>query len=76
LWQAVLACPRRRRPEEDAADELLRLAQETLAARFRAARANGTYEVEEVLRRWRQGKLSAAETGAALLRSLSSGEPQ
>lgn len=69
LWQAVLSCPRRRRPEEDAAAELLRLAQEELAARFRARRDVG--EVAELLKRWRQGELPAGEAGRALLRVLS-----
>ena len=40
LWTAIAACPLRR-AARDAGAELLRLAQETLAARFAAARADG-----------------------------------
>jgi putative protein kinase ArgK-like GTPase of G3E family len=71
LWEAALAVPLRRHPEEDAAGELLRLAQEELAARFRAARANGHADLEELLLRWRQGQQPAGEARSALLRMLS-----
>ncbi len=67
LWAAIAARPLRR-AARDAGAELLRLAQETLAVRFAAARADGA--VQGLLDRWRGGELDAARAVAGLLRLL------
>ncbi len=69
LWAAIAACPLRR-AAGDAGAELLRLAQETLAARFAAARAEGDGALQNLLFRWRGGELDAAQAVAALLHLL------
>ena len=67
LWTAIAACPLRR-AGRDAGAELLRLAQETLATRFAAARADGA--VQNLLIRWRGGELDMTQAVAALLHVL------
>jgi LAO/AO transport system kinase len=69
LWSAIVARPLRR-GQTDAGADLLRLAQETLAARFAAARAAGDAALEDLLVRWRNGGLDLAQTVGALLRLL------
>jgi LAO/AO transport system ATPase len=73
LWQAVLSSGRRR-PEEDRAEgELLRAAQEALAARFSQARARGDQALTRLISQWQQGALSGDEAGAAVLHLLDGG---
>ncbi len=69
LWTAIAACPPRR-AGRDATDELLRLAQETLAGRFMAAQIEGDGALQNLLFRWRGGELDAAQAVAALLHLL------
>jgi LAO/AO transport system ATPase len=66
LWSAIASCPLRR-GRADAGAELLRLAQETLAARFAAAHG----DLQHLLVRWRGGEMNAAQAVDALLRLLS-----
>ena len=63
-WEAVAACPPRR-GDRDAGAELLRMAQETLAARFAAARSGGDGDLQHLLVRWRGGELDAGRAVAA-----------
>ncbi|HVS39025.1 MAG TPA: hypothetical protein VMS17_25930 [Gemmataceae bacterium] len=67
LWAALAACPLRRTGRHGGA-ELLRLAQETLAARFAAARTGEG--LQNLLIRWRGGELDATQAVAALLHLL------
>jgi putative protein kinase ArgK-like GTPase of G3E family len=69
LWSAIAARPLRRGDTIAGAD-LLRLAQETLAARFAEALSNGDAALPELLIRWRSGDLDAAHAVGALLRLL------
>src|SRR5262249_33705428 len=67
LWEAIRACPLRRGARGEAR-ELLRLAQQTLAARF--AGAEGEARVQELLGRWRKGEVASPAAAAELLRLL------
>jgi LAO/AO transport system kinase len=67
LWQAIAARPLKRDARHEGRD-LLRLAQETLAARF-MARADDT-RLSEVLLRWQRGELDTLKAGAAVLEIL------
>jgi LAO/AO transport system ATPase len=67
LWRAVLDCPRRRAAADEGA-ELLRLAQDLLADRFRAAGRSPA--LAGLLARWQQGALSTEDAAAELLRLL------
>jgi LAO/AO transport system ATPase len=69
LWSAIAARPLRRGAADGGAD-LLRLAQETLAARFTAARADKDDALQELLLRWRGGGLEPAQAVKALLRLI------
>ncbi len=69
LWKAVAACLPRRL-ERDAAADLLRLAQDTLAARFAAARAAGDDALRQLLLCWGGGELDADQAVTGLLRHL------
>jgi LAO/AO transport system kinase len=69
LWAAIRARPLRRATAITGRD-LLRLAQETLAARFAAAQAARDPGLERVLGEWREGRMTAAQAAAALLRLL------
>jgi LAO/AO transport system kinase len=64
LWDAVAALPLRRGGRK-AGRDLLRLAQEALAARF--ARAEAAADLQALLGRWRQGDLDDDAAGSALL---------
>src|SRR5207248_2596982 len=66
LVDAVLARPLRRK-ESDRADDLLRLAQETLTTRFAQARTAQDADLLELLERWQRGELSAAQATSELL---------
>ena len=68
LWAAITACPSRR-VERDAAD-LLRLAQDALAARWAAARAAGGADLQRLLGRWQTGQLETTQAVGELLRLL------
>ncbi len=70
LWQAILACPPRRQAQAGSGDEVLRLAQEALAARFTRAHAAGDPRLVELLDEWRRGALSPEEAAATVLRLL------
>jgi LAO/AO transport system ATPase len=69
LWGAIRARPLRR-PSAATEGDLLRLAQETLVARFGAARGAHDPGLERVLGEWRDGRMTAAQAAAALLRVL------
>lgn len=70
LWEAIAANRLRRQPTPRDAEELLRLAQQTLAERFAKARAAGNAELASILRKYEGGTLDAEEAGRALLRAL------
>jgi LAO/AO transport system ATPase len=72
LWQAIIAAPLRPLTD-DAAHDLLRLAQETLRARFAAAEAAGDAGVRQLVADWEQGKLSGEQAVAALWELLAVG---
>jgi LAO/AO transport system ATPase len=67
LWRAIESCPRRRDAGADAGRELLALVQEMLAARFAHALSGGDPALMRLLEQWRQGTLSGADAGAAVL---------
>jgi LAO/AO transport system ATPase len=54
LWEAVRKCPPRQERLERGGDELLRLAQESLARHFSQAKAQGDKRLNDVLRRWQR----------------------
>jgi hypothetical protein len=72
LWDAIAACPLRRGVAGPGGD-LLRLAQQALAAQFAAAEAAGDPALGELLARWRQGELNAEQAAVALGRLLLKG---
>jgi LAO/AO transport system ATPase len=67
LWQAIASRPLRRVARTDAG-ELLRLAQDVLASRFRTAKSIPA--VLALVKRWQQGAAPPAEAAAELLRLL------
>ncbi len=69
LWKAITACPPRR-AEEEAGDDLLHFAQDTLATRFAAARAAGDDGLQRLFLRWQNGELDADQAAAGLLQLL------
>jgi LAO/AO transport system kinase len=69
LWQAIAACPVRRGQQRRGYD-LLRLAQQTLAARFAAAEATGQSELRQLLAAWQRGGISSAQAASALVKLL------
>jgi LAO/AO transport system ATPase len=75
LWQAVAACPLRRKVGPRRGQDLLQLVQETLAARFAAALAAGDTELENIIDEWERGKLDPAEAVQRLVRLLSDFHP-
>jgi LAO/AO transport system ATPase len=66
LWQAIQAHPLAAGSKRTPRD-LLRLAQEALAARFAAAQAAGRPELHTLLDTWQRGTAAPAEAAAALL---------
>jgi LAO/AO transport system ATPase len=68
LWRTIAALPLRRRNQAHAED-LLRLAQATLAARFAAMRQTGG-EMTRLLDRWRHGEIDGPAAAAELLERL------
>jgi LAO/AO transport system kinase len=69
LWDVVAALPLRRGGRA-AGRELLRLAQEVMAARFARAEAVRSPELAELLGRWRRGEWDNARAAGALLEYL------
>jgi putative protein kinase ArgK-like GTPase of G3E family len=69
LWDAIAALPLRR--SADVAErDLVRLGQETLAARFAVNRSSGDAVLADLVERWRKGEVPADEAGTALLHLL------
>src|SRR5205823_748137 len=68
LWQAIAGLPLRRSSARER--DLLRLAQEALAARFRTAKGRGDARLQELAERYQRGEVSASEAGMMLLRLL------
>jgi LAO/AO transport system ATPase len=69
LWSVIAALPLRR-GKRSTDDDLLRLAQAVLAARFGAARRTGDPTILGLLDRWRRGELNGQKAAADLLRDL------
>jgi LAO/AO transport system ATPase len=69
LWQTIAALPLRRGQRQGGRD-LLRLAEQTLAARFAAAEADGWPELRQLLDLWQRGKISSTQAAATLLHLL------
>src|SRR5262249_27989171 len=69
LWETIAALPLRRGAGANGR-ELLRQAQETLAARFAAAEAGRSAELSDLLARWRRGELNSGQAAGALLHLL------
>jgi LAO/AO transport system ATPase len=75
LWKTVAGLPLKRAARQEGRD-LLRLAQEALAARFAAAQGRDDGRLRDVLQRWRGGGLDATKAAAAVLELLGhTGEP-
>ncbi len=72
LYETIRTLPLRRGRRGNGR-ELLRLAQQTLSARFADAAASGSTEVRELLQQWQQGLIKEDDAAAALLRMLASG---
>lgn len=70
LWQTIAARPLRRGTRQEGRD-LLRLAQQTLAARF--ADAAGRPELRQLLAAWQRGEITSAGAASALLNLLRDG---
>ena len=70
LWQTIASLPLRRSRQQSGRD-LLRLAQQTLAARFVAAEATANPELRQLLAGWQRGDMTTAQAVAALLTLLS-----
>jgi LAO/AO transport system kinase len=66
LWQTIAACPLRRGRQQNGRD-LLRLAQQILAARFTAAEAAGWSELRQLLAAWQRGEIASAQAASALV---------
>lgn len=69
LWQAIASRPLRR-GRKQSGRELLRLAQQTLAARFAAASAADRSELRQLLAAWQHGEISSDQAASALLKML------
>ena len=69
LWEALSTCPPRRGAGHRGRD-LLRLAQEALAARFVAAEAARDPRLQRLLSEWQAGQLDQAGAAASLLELL------
>jgi putative protein kinase ArgK-like GTPase of G3E family len=70
LWEAVSSRPLRRATADATGRDLLRLAQETLVARFNAAVTAHDPALVQLDADWRQGKLSREQVAGALWRLL------
>lgn len=69
LWQTISAHPLRRGQRRTGRD-LLRLAEQTLAVRFRAAVAANQPELRQLLEKWKNCEIASAQAAAALLHLL------
>ena len=69
LWNVVASVPLRRGTDGSERD-LLRLAQDALAARFTADRSANDAALAKLLGRWRRGEIAAEEAGSLLLQLL------
>jgi LAO/AO transport system kinase len=67
LWQTISVLPLRRGQQKSGRD-LLRLAQQTLAARFAAAETRS--DLRQLLADWQRGDRTSAQAAAALLQLL------
>jgi LAO/AO transport system ATPase len=76
LWRAVENCPLRRNTVPAGGPDLLRLAQETLAARFATGLARRDEGLGRLIAQWQQGILSRTAAVNGVLRSLSDIEPR
>ncbi len=74
LWEVIESVPLRRGRRGEAR-ELLRRAQEALAARFAAADRGRDPALRALLERWQRGELAAEEAADAVLRHLGAGRP-
>jgi putative protein kinase ArgK-like GTPase of G3E family len=74
LWQAIVTRPLRR--AQPAAEELLQLAQEEVARRWRAAERRGQAEFVQIVGQWRQGQSPTAQTVERLFHWLFRSEPE
>jgi LAO/AO transport system kinase len=70
LWEAITAQMPRRPARTAAGRDLLRLAEETLRARFAAAEAAGDPGLRQVVTEWQAGRLPGPQAAAALWRLL------
>jgi LAO/AO transport system kinase len=69
LWQILAARPLRRGRRTSGRD-LLRLAQQMLAARFAVAEAAGQSELQQLLAAWQQGEIASTQAALALVNLL------
>lgn len=71
LWEAIVSCPLRR-GRQRSGRELLRLAQQMLAARFATAQGMGRSELRQLIAAWQHGEISAVQAALALVNLLGS----
>jgi putative protein kinase ArgK-like GTPase of G3E family len=69
LWQAIAACPLRRTGQTSERD-LLRLAQQTLVARFAAAMRRDDPQLRALVECWQRGEITGEEAARQVLRLL------
>ncbi len=69
LWQTIAARPLRRVQQRSGLN-LLRLAQQTLAARFAAADRSGQSELRGLIAAWQKGEISSSQAASALVKLL------
>ena len=72
LWQAIASRPLKRATRQRGR-ELLRLAQEMLAARFAAAQSGEDAPLGAVVRQWQRGELEGVQAAALVLEMLGKG---
>jgi hypothetical protein len=70
LWQAITTCPPRRPATVAGGRDLLRLAEETLRARFAAAEVADDPGLRQLVAAWQEGHLSGPQAAVALWRLL------
>jgi len=75
LWAAILDCPLRRSTGGRGSRDLLRLAQEALAARLSQAEAAGDPGLQELIVQWQQGRLATREAAWKLVQFLEQNRP-
>jgi LAO/AO transport system ATPase len=67
LWQVIQACPLRPATGAPDGDELLRLAQDVLAARFQRALAAGDPALRQLMAQWKLGRMAPGEAVSKLV---------